>query len=241
DNSPKGTKVMYLDIDAHHGDGVQWIFYENPDVLTLSLHQDGHTLFPGTGHVAENGKGKGKGFSLNVPLLPGTIDRVYLETFDRIIPKVMEAYKPVFVVMQCGVDTHFTDPLTNLGLSTEGQEKIMKKVNRYVTKYTNNKLLALGGGGYNMGVVARSWTMFLAQFLDIQISDPLPQQWLDFLQTKWDDSTEPLPTQLRDRNYFIEERQLKDPYWIDSMEAHLDNIVQKFEDDFIPAIKKPRN
>ena len=237
DHSPKGTKIMYLDIDAHHGDGVQWIFYENPEVLTLSLHQDGRTIFPGTGHVAENGKGKGKGYALNIPLMPGTIDRVYLDAFEHIVPKVMEAYQPDFMVMQCGVDTHFNDPLTNLGLSTEGQEKIIKKVTNYVSAYANDKLLALGGGGYNIGVVARSWTMFLAHFLDVQIDEPLPQQWLDFLQTKWDDSTVALPTQLRDRNYFIEERMLKDPYWIDSMEAQIDAIIHKFEEDYIPAIR----
>ncbi|MHA1777416.1 MAG: acetoin utilization protein AcuC [Promethearchaeota archaeon] len=242
DNSPPKTKIMYLDIDCHHGDGVQWIFYENPQVLTLSFHQDGHTIFPGTGHLNENGKGNGKYYALNVPFLPGTFDRPYIETFERIVSGVMKAYRPDYLVMQCGMDTHFMDPLTNAGLSTEGQEKIFKIVNSLVPDYSGDKLLALGGGGYNIGVVARSWTMILANLLGVQIDDPLPTDWLKFLESKWDDSPTHLPFQLRDRNFYIEERQLKDPFWVDSIEAHLDVIVQKFEDEYIPAIREnPRN
>ncbi|WP_457559696.1 acetoin utilization protein AcuC [Candidatus Harpocratesius sp.] len=237
DRNPPGTKIMYLDVDCHHGDGVQWIFYENPHVLTLSFHQDGHTIFPGSGHLNENGKGNGKGYALNVPFLPGTFDRLYLEAFERIVPAVMDAYRPDFLVMQCGVDTHFMDPLTNAGLSTEGQEKIFKIVNNLASDYAGDKFLALGGGGYNIGVVARTWSMILANLLGVQIEEPLPSEWLEFLEKKWDDSSIPLPTYLRDRNFYIEEKQLKDPFWTDSLEAHLDMIVQKFEDDYIPAIK----
>ncbi len=235
DHSPPNTRIMYLDLDCHHGDGVQWIFYDRPNVLTLSFHQDGRTIFPGTGFIEENGKGLGKGFHLNVPFLPGTIDNIYLDTYERIVPKVMKIYRPDYLVMQLGVDTHFTDPITVGGLSTEGQEKIFKTTLEYIPKYCKNKLMALGGGGYNIGVVARSWSMYLAAMIDASIRDPLPAEWLTELHQKWTDS--PPPTQLRDRNYFIEERQIKDPMWIDELQAHMDSIVKIYDRELLPGLQ----
>jgi len=237
DNSPKGTKIMYLDIDAHHGDGVQWIFYDRSDVLTFSFHQDGRTLFPGSGLLDENGKGEGKGYALNAPLLPGTIDSVYLNVFEKLVPEIMDAYKPDYLVCQLGVDTHFSDPITNLGLSTTGHEQIFKIINKNVPKFCNNKFLGLGGGGYNVGVVARSWTLFLAELLGVKIGDPLPEQWLDSFNEKWGFSQEEPPTEFRDHNWYIEEKQLKNPYWENELEDRADEIVKKFEDEFIPSIK----
>ncbi|MHA1562006.1 MAG: acetoin utilization protein AcuC [Promethearchaeota archaeon] len=240
DNSPKGTKIMYLDIDCHAGDGVQWIFYDRSDVLTLSFHQDGRTLFPGSGTLEENGKGKGKGYALNVPLLPGTIDSVYLNIFEKIVPEVMETYSPDYLVCQLGVDTHFSDPITNLGLSTTGHEQIFKIIQQNVPKYCNNKFLGLGGGGYNIGVVARSWTMFLAELLDVKIGDPLPEKWVELFNEKWGYSQETAPEVLRDQNWRIEEKQLKNPYWENELEARADEIVKKYEEEFIPLIKNPQ-
>lgn len=240
-NKYPNIRIMYLDIDAHHGDGVQWIFYDDPNVLTLSFHQDGRTIFPGTGHVEETGKESGKGYSLNFPVLPGTIDSIYLDAFKKIVPQVMDAYQPDLLLLQSGVDTHFSDPITNMGLSTEGQEKIFKIVQENTPKYCNDKLLAVGGGGYNIGVVARTWTMYLAQMLEQEISEPLPEQWVKHLLEKWDDSTEEPPTLLRDRNVWIEEKQLKDPYWQDDLEFHCDKLVDKFEKELIPQIKSHFN
>ncbi|MHA1857639.1 MAG: acetoin utilization protein AcuC [Promethearchaeota archaeon] len=238
DKSPKGTKIMYLDIDCHHGDGVQWIFYDRPDVLTLSFHQDGRTLFPGSGALEENGKGNGKGFALNAPLLPGTIDSVYLNLFNKIVPDVMDAYRPDYLVCQLGVDTHYSDPITNMGLSTTGQEKIFKSINQNVSKYCkNDKLLALGGGGYNVGVVARSWSMFLAEMLEVKIDDPLPEEWIEMFKEKWGYSDETPPIELRDKNWYIEEKQLKNPYWENELEQRADEIIKKFEEEYIPALK----
>jgi acetoin utilization protein AcuC len=236
-NKP-GSKVLYIDYDAHHGDGVQSIFYERSDVLTLSFHQDGHTLFPGTGFLNENGKGEGKGYALNVPLLPGTIDTIFLDVFGKLVPQIMDAYRPDKIVIQNGVDMHFLDPLTNMGLSTEGLEKLYKGIDSWSPKYTHDdKILALGGGGYNIGVVARVWSMLLANMMHKDIDDPLPAAWLESLEEKWEHFPTPLPVRLRDRNWMIEEKQLKDPYWEDSLWAHVDNISTHFENTLIPQIK----
>ncbi|MHA1474797.1 MAG: acetoin utilization protein AcuC [Promethearchaeota archaeon] len=237
DNSPKGTKIMYLDIDCHAGDGVQWIFFDRSDVLTLSFHQDGRTLFPGSGFMEENGKGEGKGYSLNVPLLPGTIDSFYLNIFEKLLPEVMDAYKPDYLVCQLGVDTHFTDPITNMGLSTTGHEQIFKIIQQNVPKYCNNKFLGFGGGGYNIGVVARSWTMFLAELLGAKIGDPLPEKWVELFNEKWGYSQEDPPEVLRDQNWRIEEKQLKNPFFFAELENRTDEIVKKYEEEFIPLIK----
>ena len=237
-NKKPGSRVMYLDIDCHHGDGVQWIFYDRDDVLTLSFHQDGHTLFPGTGFTKEIGKGKGEGFSLNVPMLPRTTDMIYINTFNRIVPAVMEAYRPDYLVCQLGVDTHFTDPLTQMGLSTTGHEKIFKTITELVPQSCNDKFLALGGGGYALDVVARSWTMFLAHLANKTVSEPLPEEWIEELQKKWNE--QPPPTELRDKNIYLEERLLKDPYFADEIEAHSDKVVHTFETELIPRIKEKR-
>jgi acetoin utilization protein AcuC len=114
----QGKRVMYLDIDAHHGDGVQWAFYEDSRVLTISFHQDGRSLFPGTGALNEIGEGKGKGYAVNVPMLPGTDDDVFWEGFRLLVPRFMQAFQPDVVVSQLGVDTFLDDPLASLELTT---------------------------------------------------------------------------------------------------------------------------
>jgi acetoin utilization protein AcuC len=231
-----GKRVMYLDIDCHHGDGVQWIFYKTSQVLTLSFHQSGRTLFPGTGFTNEIGEGDGKGYSLNVPLPPGTFDEIYQYAFQKIVPNVMDAYKPDIVVSQLGVDTHFADPLTDLALSTTGQEKIIKLINEYVDKYcTMNKLLALGGGGYDISVVGRTWSMALAEFAGISIADPLPDDWVE--EVKAIDHDYHYLELLRDKNYRTEELQLKNPYYVTDMQDKVDVIVDEFEKFLIPNIK----
>lgn len=230
-----GTKILYLDYDAHHGDGVQWIFYDRPEVLTLSFHQHGRMFFPGSGFLKENGKGVGEGYALNVPLMSGMIDTLFMEAFEHIVPKVMAAYEPDIVVVQNGVDMHFTDPITNMGLSTEGFDNIFRKINQYVKKYsTTNKMLAIGGGGYNIGVVGRAWTLMLAELMGVSISEPLPSEWITLLEEK---SDEVIPSLLRDRNFLIEEKQLKDPFWLDSLQDNIDEIIQFFDDQLIPKIK----
>ena len=165
-----GKRVMYLDIDAHHGDGVQWTFYEDSKVLTISFHQDGRTLFPGTGSVMEIGRGQGLGYSVNVPMLPGTDDAVFWDGFSAIVPALLERYKPDVVVSQLGVDTFWNDPLASLELSTHGFCKVISFLKEHARAW-----VALGGGGYNVSNVARAWTLAWAIMNNVELDDDLPE------------------------------------------------------------------
>ncbi len=154
----EGKRVVYLDVDVHHGDGVQRAFYEDDRVMTISLHETGEILFPGTGFVEELGRGAGLGFSVNVPLFPLTDDETYLWAFDHVVPPLIEVFRPDVVVTQLGVDTFTDDPLAHLRLTTYGFMGILDRV-----KSWNLPWLALGGGGYNLANVARAWTLALAK------------------------------------------------------------------------------
>ncbi len=169
----KGKRVLYLDIDAHHGDGVQWAFYEDPRVLTVSFHQDAQTLFPGTGGLSEIGHGKGLGYSVNIPILPGTDDQVFWEGFDSVVPELMERFNPDVVVSQLGVDTFLNDPLAALELTTNGFCKAIA----YLTE-RGIPWVALGGGGYNPANVARAWTLAWAMMNGVELPDELPEPML---------------------------------------------------------------
>lgn len=168
----KGKRVLYLDIDAHHGDGVQWAFYEEPRVLTVSFHQDGRTLFPGTGGVTEIGKGPGEGYSVNVPMLPGTDDRVFWEGFCRVLPRLLEQFRPDVVVSQLGVDSFWSDPLASLELTTNGFSRVIFYLTGLETPW-----VALGGGGYNIFKVARAWTLAWAIMNRREIPEDIPEEF----------------------------------------------------------------
>lgn len=150
----QNLRVAYVDIDVHHGDGVQQAFYDSDQVLTISLHQDGRTLFPGTGGVEEIGVGVGTGYSVNVPLPPGTSDDTYLWAFHEVVPPLLERFNADIVVTQLGVDTHYLDPLAELALTTRGHTALFEALAQMAPRW-----LALGGGGYNLSVVPRSWTL----------------------------------------------------------------------------------
>jgi acetoin utilization protein AcuC len=169
----RGLRVMYLDIDAHHGDGVQWAFYEDPRVLTISFHQDGRTLFPGTGSVQEMGKGKGLGFSVNVPMYPGTDDSVFWEGFSRVVPRFMDQFKPDVIVSQLGVDAFWNDPLASLELTTHGFCRVISTL-----ADQGKPWLALGGGGYHMANVARAWTLAWAMMNQVELPEEIPHDML---------------------------------------------------------------
>jgi acetoin utilization protein AcuC len=165
-----GSRVMYLDIDAHHGDGVQWAFYEDPRVLTVSFHQDGHTLFPGTGSLTETGKGQGLGYAVNVPMLPGTDDEVFWHGFNAIVPELMDRFKPDVIVSQLGVDSFKNDPLASLELTTNGFSEVISFLRGRAPTW-----VALGGGGYDVGNVARAWTLAWSIMNGVDLADDLPQ------------------------------------------------------------------
>jgi acetoin utilization protein AcuC len=145
-------KVAYVDIDAHHGDGVQFAFYGDPRVLTISSHERGDRLFPGTGFVEEMGEGEGIGYSVNLPLQPYTDDAVYEPAFEAVVPPLLRAFEPDAVVLQLGIDSHRTDPLTHLAWTVQGFTKIVSRLLEL-----SPRVVALGGGGYDLPNVARAW------------------------------------------------------------------------------------
>ena len=168
-----GLRVLYLDIDVHHGDGVEAIFYNTDRVLTISIHQHGYTLFPGTGFVTDIGKGPGQGYAVNLPLAPGTDDELYLWTFNEIVPPIVHAYDPDVLVTQLGVDTLSTDPLASLSLTLDGFSTVIHEI-----KSWNRKWVALGGGGYNVMNVARAWAKTWAIIKGVDLSDDLPDAFV---------------------------------------------------------------
>ncbi len=169
----RGLRVAYVDIDAHHGDGVQDAFYTTDRVLTISLHQTGQTLFPGTGYVQEIGTGKGRGFAVNLPFQDQTDNEIYLEAFDRIVPPLVRAFDPDILVTQLGVDALFSDPLANLLLT----DRVVTHACRFFKQFSG-KWVALGGGGYHMVNVARCWTLALAEMLGVELENELPARFL---------------------------------------------------------------
>jgi acetoin utilization protein AcuC len=165
----RGWRVCYVDIDAHHGDGVQFAFYADPNVLTISTHERGDRLFPGTGFVEEHGEGAGQGYSVNVPLEPYTDDPVYHEAFEAVVPPLLGAFKPDVVVAQLGIDSHHTDPLTHLSLSIQGFARAVARIVEL-----SPRLVALGGGGYDLTNVARAWTAAWAVMNGVELQPELP-------------------------------------------------------------------
>jgi acetoin utilization protein AcuC len=165
----RGRRVAYVDIDAHHGDGVQFGFYDTDAVLTISLHETGRTLFPGTGEVTEIGRGRGQGFAVNAPLLPGSDDEIFLWVFERVVPPLLAAFRPDVVVTQLGADTHRTDPLAHLALTTQGFGEAVRRLEPHAGRW-----IALGGGGYSLDAVPRAWTLAWAIMNGVEIADELP-------------------------------------------------------------------
>jgi acetoin utilization protein AcuC len=176
----QGLRAAYIDVDVHHGDGVQDAFYETDRVLTISLHQDGRTLFPGTGFVEEVGRGPGRGYSVNVPLPPYTDDGAYLFAFDQTVPPLLERFAPDIVVTQLGVDTHVGDPLAALALTTRGQRAVFERLARLSPRW-----LALGGGGYNLDVVPRAWTLAFLTMTGDPVPDRLPPGYAERYGGQW--------------------------------------------------------
>ena len=165
-----GIKVAYLDIDAHHGDGVQEAFYSRRDVLTVSVHETGRYLFPGTGETDEIGEGEGEGFSVNLPLSPYTDDETYLKSFREAAIPILEAFAPDFIVTQLGVDTHYEDPLTHMCLTTRGYASVIEEIASRFPRW-----IALGGGGYHATVVPRAWTLAFARMAQVEAPERIPE------------------------------------------------------------------
>lgn len=175
----QGLRAAYIDIDAHHGDGVQDAFYDTDQVLTISIHETGLTLFPGTGFPEEIGTGDGEGYSVNVPLAPETDDDIFIEAFEETVPPLLEAFRPDVIVTQLGVDAHRNDPLSNLRLTLGGFLRAVKHFEQTPTRW-----LALGGGGYYVGNVPRAWTAVWGLMAGIEIPPELPPTFLSQFQAE---------------------------------------------------------
>ena len=171
----QGMRVAYVDIDCHHGDGVQYAFYDTDAVLTVSLHESGAFLFPGTGFTQETGAGRGRGYSVNVPLYPYTSDDVYLWTLREVVPPLIRAFRPDVLVTQLGIDSYFGDPITHLGLTVQGFGEAVKEL----AALTPPRWLALGGGGYDLHAVARAWTVAYGVMSEQEFPNAIPESYRD--------------------------------------------------------------
>lgn len=191
-----GSRVLYIDYDAHHGDGVQGLFYSDPGVLTLSLHESGRYLFPGTGFPDELGEGDGYGYSLNLPMEPQTEDDSWLQIYEELLTEVAEAFRPEVIVLQSGCDAHVLDPLTHLRCTTRLYEETTRITCEIADRHCGGKVIATGGGGYAIWrVVPRAWTIVWATLTGQHLSAEIPHWWLD----RWQgESPCLLPPRLRD-------------------------------------------
>ena len=174
-------RVAYVDVDVHHGDGVQDAFYGDPRVLTISLHESGRTLFPGTGWPDEIGLGEGTGYAANVGLPAGTSDAGWSRAFEAVVPDLLRAYAPQVLVTQHGCDTHRLDPLAHLSCTIDGQRATYRRLHELAHEACGGKWVVLGGGGYEvLQVVPRAWTGLLAEVTGAPLADAMPDQWRAF-------------------------------------------------------------
>jgi acetoin utilization protein AcuC len=168
-------RIAYIDVDVHHGDGVQEMFYDDPRVLTISLHESPLTLFPGTGFPEEIGGPGAPGSAVNVALPAGTGDQGWLRAFHAVVPQVLEAFDPQIIVSQHGCDSHIDDPLAHLALTIDGQRMSYEAIHRWAHRYAGGRWIAVGGGGYEwVDVVPRAWTHLIAEAAGTPI-DPQAQ------------------------------------------------------------------
>jgi len=190
------ARVLYLDFDCHHGDGVQWLFYDSPHVMTVSFHESGRYLFPGTGGIDEAGEGAGRGYSLNVPFEPFTQDASWQYALASIVPEVVRRYRPDVIISSHGCDTHRWDPLTHLALTTASFFQQARLVHDLAHEFSAGRWLAVGSGGYDwMRVVPRSWSIVWAEMTNRPLPDQLPDSWLN----RWSLlAMDPLPQTYRD-------------------------------------------
>ena len=192
----RGWRTLYLDFDVHHGDGVQWLFYDDPRVLTCSFHETGRYLFPGTGDVFELGEGAGRGYSVNVPLEPYTEDGSWLEAVEALVPLLCERFRPDVIVSQHGCDAHAWDPLAHLLLTTNALAEAARLVHRLAHEFCAGRWLALGGGGYDIyRVVPRAWTLVWAELSGQPLPAELPGGWRAAVERR---AERPFPAAFRD-------------------------------------------
>jgi acetoin utilization protein AcuC len=197
------ARVLYIDTDAHHGDGVQWSFYDDPNVCTLSIHETGRYLFPGTGSINERGQGEGYGYSFNIPVDAFTEDESWIDCYKTAIHEVAAFFKPDVILTQNGADAHFWDPLTHLSVTMKTYKEIPKLAHEIAHQYCDGRWIAVGGGGYDIGrVVPRAWALIWLEMTENHFNfDSLPLDWIAqwqkkapyTLPLKWEDEEQIYP------------------------------------------------
>ena len=175
----KGFWVAYIDIDVHHGDGVQHILYEDRRVMTVSLHESGRFLFPGSGEVRELGTGVGRGLKLNLPLEPFTEGESWLEVFDAVVPAAVRHFRPGVIVVQAGADAHFADPLADLMLTTRDYEAVFRRILALADELTAGRVLFTLGGGYSFSAAARIWAILCLLVRGLPVPERVPKAWTE--------------------------------------------------------------
>lgn len=180
------VRVLYVDTDAHHGDGVQWSFYDDPGVCTYSIHETGRYLFPGTGNINERGHGQGYGYSFNVPLDAFTEDESWLDSYETTLSEITHFFKPDVILTQNGADSHFYDPLTHLSASMNIYKRIPELAHKLAHEYCDGRWIAVGGGGYDIWrVVPRAWSLlWLEMSGQSHLANHFPMDWVKQWQPK---------------------------------------------------------
>lgn len=191
----KYRRIVYLDIDVHHGDGVQWLYYRDPQVLTISIHESGQFLFPGTGHPDEIGEGEARGTSANIAFGRYADDEVWWWAFQQVVPALWHWFQPEVVVLQMGADPHYTDPLAHASLTTQGWLRAVQWVVEQ-----GIPIVATGGGGYSLTAVTRMWAMALATLKGVPVPQDIPPQFALYseVQTLHDPQAPAVAERIRD-------------------------------------------
>ena len=177
----RGLRIAYIDIDVHHGNGVQEILYEDPGVMTVSLHESGQYLFPGSGEVRELGAGASRGLKLNVPLQPFTAGDSYREVFEQVLPPALRHFRPDVLVVQAGADAHYDDPLADLMLTTDDYEALFRQILEWADLFASGRVLFTLGGGYSFGAAPRIWAILYVLMHDLPLAADVPESW----RSKW--------------------------------------------------------
>jgi acetoin utilization protein AcuC len=173
-------RVAYVDVDVHHGDGVQAVFYDDPRVLTISIHQFSPWFFPGTGDLSERGGPGAEGTAINLPLPEFTGDDAWLDAFRAVVPGAVGNFAPDVLVTQLGCDTHHLDSLAQMQLTTRAYREAAKELHALAHEAAGGRWVATGGGGYQWArVVPRAWTTYFAEMAGAEIDDALPGSWIE--------------------------------------------------------------